>query len=101
MNPAHALTDVPVRGCPTSRPTVEVQNGAGRVLVRIQAVVQTVVETYDESGAITNRQQLQAVDVTAMSAEAWLRQWDAAGRAIVEALGGSRGDGAEQREATG
>lgn len=57
-------------------------------MTRIQAVVQTVVESYDEDGAITNRQQLQAVDVTAMSAEAWLRQWDAAGRAIVDALRG-------------
>lgn len=58
------------------------------MMTRIQAVVQTVVETYDDGGAITNRQQLQAVDVTAMSAEAWLRQWDAAGRAIVDALRG-------------
>lgn len=57
-------------------------------MTRIQAVVQTVVETYDESGAITNRQQLQQIDVTAMSEEAWLRQWDAAGRAIVDALRG-------------
>lgn len=63
-------------------------------MMRIQAVVQTVVETYDDDGAITNRQQLQAVDVTAMSADAWLRQWDAAGRAIVEALRGSQADGA-------
>ena len=55
-------------------------------MMRIQAVVQTVVETYDADGAITNRQSLQAVDVTAMSAEAWLRQWDAAGRAIIDAL---------------
>lgn len=57
-------------------------------MTRIQAVVQTVVEIYDDGGAITNRQQLQAVDVTAMSAEAWIRQWDAAGRAIVDALRG-------------
>ncbi len=61
-------------------------------MTRIQAVVQTVVETYDDDGAITNRQQLQAVDVTAMSAEAWLRQWDAAGRAIVDALRGPQAD---------
>lgn len=59
-------------------------------MTRIQAVVQTVVESYDDAGAITNRQQLQAVDVTAMSAEAWLRQWDAAGRAIVDALRGTQ-----------
>lgn len=70
-------------------------------MMRIQAVVQTVVETYEDDGSITNRQQLQAVDVTAMSADAWLRQWDAAGRAIVDALREPRGDGAEQREATG
>lgn len=57
-------------------------------MTRIQAVVQTVIESYDGDGAITNRQQLQAVDVTAMSAEAWLKQWDAAGRAIVDALRG-------------
>lgn len=78
----------PVKGRATSSPMAEVQNSADRVLVRIQVVAQTVVETFDEDGAITNRQQLQAVDVTAMSAEAWLKQWDAAGRAIVDALRG-------------